>query len=532
MSLLAFDLLLLGWVALSILLPGCALCYRCSTWRGARLIAYGAAVGIVWQALLGFAVVVNRGARVSVIILSASAALGATFYLWRAGGFRDIARSLSAPVRGALALWAAFVILCVALTHLAVRLPAELPDGRYIFKEDTLPVRLQYLTSLPADNFLPYAVSEYFLRRIPFRKEHPILPGQEVGNRTVLLSLVALPYRAALGLPPRSKGPLPRFNYVKKEWPDTSVLYREDFYRQFLVVGIFLNSLLLLGLIAAFAGVWRDPRILPWAAILFCTNPFLITQTIFIWPKALAGFFLLLAWMAFRRGDHPVIVGAAVALACHAHPLAQVFAAGLGLLYVLRWLRGPGDLRAVILFAASVALVMAPWFAWKHSLHLPSDLLWQNVAGEGTEVALSSPINFLWVRVLNFFRLLAPTMFAVYPFRAVDIIEAVQNCLPGVVGLVLIVPALREAARLLHPRTFAWCAIAGPLAIIVAIFSSPALPVFHGFQVAAGGLVFWGVIALARQCSTPVFWSACFAQLAMNLCLLGMRAYVTGLHFP
>ncbi len=198
----------------------------------------------------------------------------------------------------------------------------------------------------------------------------------------------------------------------------------------------------------------------------------------------------------------------------------------------MRWLRGRGEFREAILFATSVAVIMAPWFAWKLSLHLPSDLLWQNVAGAGTEMALSSPLNFLWVRFLNFFQLLAPTMFAIYPFSAAVMVEAVQNCLPGVVGLLLIVPALRETVRSLRPAAFAWCAIVGPLVVIVAIFSFPALPLFHGFQVAVGGLVFYGVIALARRSSAGIFWSVCLAQLALNLCLLGMRAYVTGLHFP
>jgi hypothetical protein len=317
------------------------------------------------------------------------------------------------------------------------------------------------------------------------------------------------------------------------QWPDVATIYRDDFYRQALVVGIFLNSLLLLGLIAVFSGAGRDSRILACAAILYFTNPFFLSQTIFIWPKALAGFFLLLAWHAVRRGFHPAAVGACAALAYHSHPLAGVFIAGLGLLYLVEIARGRRGWREVFLFAGSVLVFLAPWFIWTGwSLQLPSDLLWQNIAGAGTEVALASPLNFIWVRFLNFSQLLAPIMFFVYPFDAGAIVEAAQNCLPGVVGLFIIVPGLMAAARSLRPQAFAWCAIVLPLFVIVAIFSYPALPLLHGFQAAAGGLIFFAVIALARQKSAAIFWSVCLLQLAANICLLAMRAQLTGLRFP
>lgn len=498
-----------------------------------ELIASGAGAGIALQALLGLALTFTRAARYPVAFVSGMATVAAAIYLWRKGIFRELQRDLSRPIRAALAIWMLFAISCVAVTHLIVALPAALPDGRYIFKQNTLNVRLQYLTTLPADNFLPYAVTEFFLRRISFRAEHPLLPGQEVGNRTILMSLVALPYRATLAMPPRAKHPLPRFSYVQSEWPDVSAIYREDYYRQMLVVGIFLNSLLLLGLIAVFSAAGRNRWILPWAATLYLTNPFLLTQTIFIWPKALAGFFLLLAWQALRRRSHPALVGAWAALACHSHPLAGIFSLGLGAFYLVRVWRGRATIREAVLFDVSLSLLLAPWFLWtKFYLQLPSDLLWQNVAGAGTELALSSALNFVWVRFWNFFQLLAPMMFFVYPFDAAAIVEAVQNCLPGAVGIFLIVPAWLETARTLRPKSFLWCAVAGPLLGIVVLFSFPALPLLHGFQVAVGGLIFFGVIALARRGSPVFFWTVCSLQLASNLCLLGLRAHVTGLHFP
>ncbi len=533
MASLGADLLLLAWVAISILWPGCAICHRWTQLRGIELFVYGAGVGIVLQAFLGLALTASRGARYPVVIVGVLATLAAGAYLWRSGAARAWWRDLRLSLRLSLALWVLFAATCVAVTHLAVRLPAELPDGRYIFKENTLNVRIQYLTTLPADNLIPYLVTEYFLRRISFRQEHPILPGQEVGNRTILMSLVALPYRAALEMPRRGPRPLGTFRYVQAEWPDVAKIYRDDLYRQVLVVGIFLNSLLLPGLLAVFSRVARASRILPCAAVLYLTNPYLITQTIFIWPKALAGFFLLLAWHSVRRRHHPAVVGAGAALACHAHPLAGMFTLGLGLFYLAQVGRGRGGGREVVIFGGSVGLLLAPWFLWTQLfLQLPSDLLWQNVAGPGTEVALASTLDFIWVRFWNFFHLLAPMMFFVYPFNTEAVVEAFQHCLPGAVGLILIGPALVQAARSVRPGALKWCALLGPLVVLVVIFSMQALPILHGYQVAVGGLLFFGVVALARGCSSRVFWSLCALQLLVNVGVLALRAYDRGWHIP
>lgn len=48
---------------------------------------------------------------------------------------------------------------------------------------------------------LKIAVTEFLLRNISFRKERPLLPANEVSNRTILMSLVALPFRTVGGAP-------------------------------------------------------------------------------------------------------------------------------------------------------------------------------------------------------------------------------------------------------------------------------------------------------------------------------------------
>ena len=114
---------------------------------------------------------------------------------------QEFSLALSRPSKVSLALWGLLLVLSLGLLHMDVRLPEPLPDGLYVFKTHTPNVKIQYLTSLPADNYIPFAVAEFFLRGVSFKKERPILPANEVSNRTILMSLVALPFRAALGAP-------------------------------------------------------------------------------------------------------------------------------------------------------------------------------------------------------------------------------------------------------------------------------------------------------------------------------------------
>ena len=65
-------------------------------------------------------------------------------------------------------------------------------------------------------------------------------------------------------------------------------------FEQFVIVGMFLNSLMLLGVLV-FCSSFGAGSVLPVATLLYVTNQYFIAQTVFTWPKALAGFFILLA---------------------------------------------------------------------------------------------------------------------------------------------------------------------------------------------------------------------------------------------
>lgn len=109
------------------------------------------------------------------------------------------------------------------------------------------------------------------------------MPAAEVSNRTIMMSLVSLPFRVTLGAP-RSDPYLGTYKYIGREWPDVWKLNTSTYFEQFAVVGLALNSLMLVGLfvfcsslgansvlpLAAMSGLvstiystWRLPRCFP-----------------------------------------------------------------------------------------------------------------------------------------------------------------------------------------------------------------------------------------------------------------------------
>lgn len=527
---LAAGFLLLLWVVASILFNGIALLRYFTSLRGLELFGYGAAAGVLCHALLGCAIAALPEIRwVFVGILLALTLAGAVYLVARRVP-QELLNAISAPAKIALALWALLLLFSLGLLYVQVRFPESLPDGLYVFKTPTANVKLQYLAGLSADNYIPFAVAEYFLRGVSFKKERPLLPGNEVSNRTILMSLVALPFRVALGAP-RDNPQLGTYHYLARDWPDVSTLNVDGSYEQFAIVGFVLNSLLLIGLLV-FSSSLGANSILPLGALLYVTNPYFIAQTIFTWPKALAGFFVLLAWTSLRRGHRPVIIAALMGLAYHAHPYAIVFAGCIGLFYLTQWRGEKSRLPSAVIYLVVFALLIAPWIIWTQLvLQIPSNLMEQNFAGPNTEAAWASPVNFVWIRFYNLFCLVLPTMFSVYPFDLGAVVNHWLYCLPGIVGLVLIFPAGAKCAELSRPRPWVWYGLLGPALLILAVYSCPALPVLHGYQPLLGVLLFFGVWWLSQHCTRAVFLGLVGLQLLLNLSLVLARGLITGARF-
>lgn len=526
----AAGFLLLTWVVASILVNGIALLHYLTKLRGLELLGYGGAAGVVLHALFGWAIAAAPAVRWAFVgMLIALTLLSAVYFIVRRL-LREFSLALSMPSKVSLALWILLLVLSLGLLHINVRFPEPLPDGIYIFKTHTTNVKVQYLTSLPADNYIPFAVAEFFLRGVSFRRERPILPGNEVSNRTILMSLVALPFRVTLGAP-RNRPQLGTYNYGGRDWPDVSKLDTGNSFDQFAVVGLVLNSLMLLGLFVFFSSLGTN-SVLPLAALLYVTNPYFIGQTVYTWPKALAGFFILLAWVSIRSGHGPLVVAALLAVAFHCHPYAIVFAGCTGLFYLRQWRREKSRVPSVVLYLLVFGLILAPWFIWtRFVLQIPSDLIAQNFAGPGTEPAWASPMGFLWIRLHNLFCLIWSIMFTVYPFDFTAVVNCWQVSLPGVVGIVMIYPALAQCAALPRPRPWLWYGLLGPALLILAIFSCPALPVLHGYQPLLGVLLFFGVWWLSQHCTRTIFVGLVSLQLLLNLGLVLTRGLITGARF-
>ena len=526
----AAGLLLLVWVVASILVNGGALLHYLTKLRGLELFGYGAAAGVLLHALFGCGIAAAPAARwIFVAGLIALSMASATYLILRRV-LPEFFRALSKPARICLGLWFLLLVFCLGLLHIEVRFPDPLPDGIYVFKTPTTNVKIQYLTSLPADNYTPYAVAEFFLRGVSFQKERPILPGNEVSNRTILMSLVALPFRAAMGAP-HDHPQLGTYNYIGRDWPDVSKLNANDSFEQFAIVGLVLNSLLLVGALVFCASLGASP-ILPLATLLYVTNAYFIGQTVYTWPKAMAGFFILLAWNSIRSGHSPALVAVLLASAFHSHPYAIVFAGWAGLFYLMQWRSEKSRVPSVALYLLVLALIIAPWIIWtRFVLQIPSDLIAQNFTGPGTEAAWASPIGFFWIRLHNLFYQLCSTIFLVYPFDLKAITNNWLYSLPGVVGLVLIYPALAQCAELPKPRSWLWYGFLGPALSILAVYSCPALLVLHGYQPFLAVLLFLGVWWLSRHCSRRIYLALVGLQLLLNLGVILVRGLATGAHF-
>jgi hypothetical protein len=526
----AAGFLLLTWVVASILVNGVALLHRLTKLRGLELVGYGAAAGVLLHAVLGWAIAALPMARWGIAGLLLALTLLSAVYLLVRRLPHEFSLALSRPSKISLALWGLFLVLNLGLLHLDVRFPESLPEGLYVFTTHTTNVKVQYLTSLPADNYIPFAVTEFIVRGVSFKKVRPIMPSNEVSNRTILMSLVAVPFQVVLGAP-RDRPQLGAFFYVGQLWWDVSQLNTDGYFEQFAVVGLVLNSLLLLGLFVFCSSLGAN-SILPLGAVLYITNPYFIAQTVYTWPKAMAGFFILLAWTSIRSGHGPAVVAALLALACHSHPYAIVFAGCTALFYLTQWRREKRRVPSALLYLLVVLLILAPWIIWtRFMLRIPSDLVGQNFAGPETATAWASPLSFVWIRFQNFFSLLGSALFTVRPFDFEVVLIHWLSCLPGVVGLVMLYPALAQCGQLSGPRSWLWYGLFGPALLILAIYSCPAVPVLHGYQTALGVLLFFGVWWLTQHCSRTVCAGLVGLQLLFNLSLVLSRGLITGAHF-
>lgn len=431
-----------------------------------------------------------------------------------------------------------FGVVVLIITSIRFPLKDNLPDGAYVNKEHVSSVKIQSITgNLPADNAVPFVVEEYLAKNISFKENSPILPGQHVANRPILVSLVTLPIRLAFRSPKPLEN-LPTYEYVSTQWPDFRVLMRDEAaFSIFLGVGVFLNACLFLGVCLMATKIetisWRTSALL---FLLFATSPYFIFQTMFTWPKSLAGFFIITSIFVYQKYKNSFLTGLLLALAYLSHPYAisyLIVASSIFFIfdksetYYQRFAR-----TAVI--GLSFALFVSPWFIWiKFFVGGASDLISQNFTASGV-----TAFQFLWPRVANLMNTSIPTHLLSFDTHLTSLYANSSLNLAGAVGSLFFAFFASTAGFLGASGNSAqskylshqapadikqglW--ICGGASLILAcVFSYPAVPLVHGWQPFAALIlllgVYWANISKIALC-------ICWLQVLINIAMAAIYFY-------
>jgi hypothetical protein len=528
-SLLA-SLILALLAAASILSVGIATAHlvlkRKST-KGRELLAYGAGLGVALHGAIGLTTVCLPGPyQVNATLLLAGSNFLAVWYWHRNAIISKLGGQGWFEPGAMVSGWLSIIVVCVAISHAPVKFPEPLFDPMYAFKNHNLHVKIQTITGhFPADNFIPYAVGEFLLRDIQFSEERPLLPGQEVSNRPILMALAVLPFRAAMDPPEVFSGPLPKFQFVGSTWPDASVLGEDRYFRPFLIVAIVLNATLILG-----AGLlFFEFGLSRWYAVagiaLLVTSPYVISQVIFTWPKAMAACFIFLAMHALVYRCRWGLAGLLTGLAYLSHPFAVVFAVSFGLYATFK--QGPKHMlsRDVWAYGSAFLLCVIPWFVWSRiTLGIPSNLVDQNL------IANSGLRDLVWTRLQNSYVTLFPSYFVSTPLIPDQFVLSSLVSLPGIIGLFFIAQAYGGCVRFFKEhRVVVLHGVLIPGAVLIALFGVPSVPALHGFQAIAPTLLLLGLKWMQEHWSIRALAVLMVLQLLLSGAMLHARAVTLGL---
>ncbi|EJM70720.1 hypothetical protein PMI30_00667 [Pseudomonas sp. GM50] len=430
-----------------------------------------------------------------------------------------------------------FAISILILSSIKFPLKPSLPDGAYVNKEHVTSVRIQSITGdLPPDNVIPYVAQEYIARSISFINNSPILPGQHVANRPILVSLAALPVRMALRSV-KPQGDLPTFEYVDTQWPDFRILLRDQAtFPIFLGVAVFLNSCLLLGVGLIATKIinlkWHNSALM---LLLFVTSPYFIFQTIFTWPKSLAGFFIITSYFFYQKHRNTLIAGSLLALAYLSHPytIGYLAVATFALLALDKstdiYIRVARSARLCLSFA----IVVSPWFIWtKLYAGGSSDLISQNFS-----LANITAFQFVWPRIANLANTILPIHLLPFETHLTSMYIQSSLNLAGAVGTLFLVyvasmavffslvkpnPQATLYSSQAHTELKQAALIFGASSVLLAcVFSYAAVPLLHGWQPFAALIVVLGV-----------YWAS-FSKIALVACWtqVGINFLITGVYF-
>ncbi len=327
--------------------------------------------------------------------------LGMAAYL-----FMRLRRSKGLPAvvclqnREALLVW-----LAVFLSAMATGFNPLPMDQEYL-KDSIIPGRM---VASPPDHLTPYFTAVYFFHgKNGWENSRDYFGEWSVTARGPLVPLAVNTllhiFRAKPDDPP---------NLGRASWPVT----RQGAHIA-RIFGWMTNALVVLGIAHLLSALGVDPRgrrlALAWAALA----PVTLINSVFLWPKLLATYFLLLACSAVVQASW-IAAGVWAALAWLSHPVGALFLPPLFLLLIWEAYRRPdagGGLwrevvRASAYFCGATAGVVGPWLIFKLVLGYP-DRFTQYLVGDGRGTMPAASLStWLNTRVDNFWLSLSPGAF-------------------------------------------------------------------------------------------------------------------------
>jgi len=267
------------------------------------------------------------------------------------------------------------------------------------------------MVASPPDANIPFVTAAYFHAGYGGRERSDEYFGPEwsVTSRGPLVPFAIATglnlYRAQLADPP-----VP----MAGAWPASG-----DGYFVARIIGILTNACILLGADALLRSLGvGDGRRRLLALVWLSLAPVTLINVAFLWPKLLAGYFLLLAAAAVLEGAAAPTVAGWAALGYLSHPVAGLFFPALALLRMRQHYlaAAPGQRwrsarAAGIGLAARVLLFLSPWVAEKVGLR-HSEAFLRDVTGDGNGFAMAVSLgSWLSARGANLWHTFVPLGF-------------------------------------------------------------------------------------------------------------------------
>ncbi|MFG1420128.1 hypothetical protein [Roseixanthobacter liquoris] len=331
--------------------------------------------------------------------VTAALALDLARLWWRAGAWRA---SFGDQGPGVFALWAAMIAMAMAVGL------NPLPIAQETHAETVIPARM---VASPPDHIIPYITAAYmFHGKDGIERSADYFGGWSVTSRGPLVPLATNALFAVFGAAPHDTP-----NIERKPWPGTpdgAYLAR--------LLGWMTNAMVVLGAGHLLLALGIKPASRPWmlGCLWVALAPSMLINTVFLWPKVLAGFFILLSLASLLRARWGVAAGCG-ALAWLSHPVGLLFLPPLGLVALWTAFAAAGSprekasaaVRAGLVFGLVTIGLMAPWLAYKTWLGA-HDMFMDYVLSDGRGVIRANSLwSWLGARWDNFWITLSPTVY-------------------------------------------------------------------------------------------------------------------------